>query len=225
MRVSPLRHPLAILRKTIRLTQKEMADLVQRSARTIQAIELDQLPLSEELARLIAQATGIDAGWLLEKNPATPPRKGLTAAQLGKASGPYSLDDYEAHRALMESAASSFELMSNDLSPLQKMTAIMGKKVPPATPTMVTKRALLDRKWAAQIAQDHQTIEALDHLLTQTIATKSSDLIRWKIRRLLQTLADENSVTLNFSHPQQEFLTHVHRRAERPARRSGVKKS
>lgn len=225
MRVSPLRHPLAILRTTIRLTQKEMADLVQRSARTIQAIELGQLPLSEELAMLIAQATGIDAGWLLEKNPATPTRKGLTAAQLGNASGPYSLDDYEAHRALMESAASSYELMSSDLSPLQKTTGIMGKKGPPETPTMITKKALLDRKWGAQIAQDSQTIDALDRLLSETRTTKSSDLIRWKIRRLLQTLADENSVTLNFSHPQQEFLTHVHRRAARPVRRSGVKKS
>jgi transcriptional regulator with XRE-family HTH domain len=77
MRVSPLRHPLAILRTIIRLTQKEMADLVQRSPRTIQAIELGQLPLSEELAMVIAQETGIDAGWLLEKNPATPPREGL----------------------------------------------------------------------------------------------------------------------------------------------------
>jgi hypothetical protein len=109
--------------------------------------------------------------------------------------------------------------MSNDLSPLQKVSSIMAKEGPPETPTMATKKALLDRKYAAQTAQDHQTIEALDRLLTRTLATKSSDIIRWKIRRLLQALADENSVTLDFKPSRQVFLTHVHRRIKRPDRR------
>jgi hypothetical protein len=119
----------------------------------------------------------------------------------------------------MESASSAYELMSNDLSPLQKVSAIMAKKGPPETPTMATKKTLLDRKYAAQTAQDHQTIEALDRLLTRTLATKSSDIIRWKIRRLLQALADENSVTLDFRPSRKEFLTHVHRRIKHPDRR------
>ena len=45
MRPSPLRHPLAVLRQIIGLTQKDFAKLVGKSTTTIQAIELGKLQL------------------------------------------------------------------------------------------------------------------------------------------------------------------------------------
>jgi transcriptional regulator with XRE-family HTH domain len=72
MRNSPLRHNLARLRLFLGLGQKEMADLADCSTRAIQSVELGTLALSESLARKISNATGIDAGWLLENNLKAP---------------------------------------------------------------------------------------------------------------------------------------------------------
>ena len=68
MKPSPLRHNLARLRTYLDLTQKEMADLAGCSARAIQSVELDTLPLSESLARRISAATGVHLRWLVENN-------------------------------------------------------------------------------------------------------------------------------------------------------------
>jgi len=210
MRNSPLRHPLAILRITIGLTQKEMAELVQRSARTIQAIELGQLPLSEDLALVVAQATGIDAGWLLEKNPATPPRKGLTAAHIGETTGAYTREDYELHRSIMESPIATAKEAKAAIRAAAKNTFKNGGQDHVNIPASVTKRALIIAKKDAQRTQDKLICEALDQLLAQTTATAASDLIRWKIRQFIQTLADENAVTLNLKNAPQGFASHVH---------------
>lgn len=76
MRPSPLRHPLAILRRDIDLTQKQLADLAECSRPTIQAIELGKLQLSEKLAQRIAYQTGVAPGWLLDDDVAQPPTRG-----------------------------------------------------------------------------------------------------------------------------------------------------
>jgi len=73
MRLSPLRHPLAVLRTTIGFTQKELASLVGCSRPTIQAIELQRLNMSAELAQKIAYRTGISGLWLLGNDPNQPP--------------------------------------------------------------------------------------------------------------------------------------------------------
>ena len=73
MRPSPLRHPLAVLRQIVGITQKELANLVGKSAATIQAIELGKLALSEELALKIALETGVAMKWLLDGNPSIAP--------------------------------------------------------------------------------------------------------------------------------------------------------
>jgi transcriptional regulator with XRE-family HTH domain len=73
MRPSPLRHPLAVLRQIIGISQKELANLVGKSAATVQAIELGKLALSEELARKISLETGISMKWLLDGDPSGPP--------------------------------------------------------------------------------------------------------------------------------------------------------
>jgi transcriptional regulator with XRE-family HTH domain len=210
MRNSPLRHPLAILRITIGLTQKQMAELVHRSARTIQAIELGQLPLSEELALAVAQATGIDAGWLLEKNPATPPRKGLTAAHAGDTAGAYTREDYELHRSIMEAPVASAKEAEAALREAAKNTFKIDGQDHVNIPASVNKRALNIAKKDSQRAQDKQICEALDHLLAKTTATAASDLIRWKIRQFIQNIADENSVAMNLKNAPLGFLSHVH---------------
>lgn len=73
MRPSPLRHPLAVLRQIIGISQGELAVLVGKSRATIQAVELRKLNLSEELGLKIALETGVSARWLLDGDPAVAP--------------------------------------------------------------------------------------------------------------------------------------------------------
>ena len=67
------RHTLAILRRVIGLTQSELAVIVGRSPRTIQAIEGGRLTLSEDLAVRVSHETGISMHWLLGHNSGEPP--------------------------------------------------------------------------------------------------------------------------------------------------------
>jgi transcriptional regulator with XRE-family HTH domain len=207
MRRSPLSHPLAVLRTTIGLTQKEMADLVDRAARTIQSVELNHLPLSEDLAMAIAQATGVDAGWLLEGNPDTPPRKGLTAENMSAATGEYTRSDYEFHRAFIESPVATPEQMEAITREAAKHQG-KGELVTMTLPVM--KAALLTHKKRILQALDQQTLDALKHLLDKTAAAKNGDLVRWKIRRFLQTLASQNSVKLDLKTIPDMAIAHVH---------------
>jgi hypothetical protein len=73
MRPSPLRHPLAVLRQLVGISQKQLADLVGKSTSAIQRIELKELDLSEELAHKISLETGISMKWLLDGDPSVPP--------------------------------------------------------------------------------------------------------------------------------------------------------
>ena len=178
--------------------------------RTIQAIELDKLPLSEELALRVAQATGIDAGWLLEKNPATPPRKGMTAAHGGETTGAYTREDYELHRSIMEAPIATAKEAEATIRDAAKNTFKIGGQEHVSLPASVTKRALIIAKQDAQRTQDKLIVEALDQLLARTTATAASDLIRWKIRQFIQAIADENEVTLELKCAPAGFTSHVH---------------
>jgi transcriptional regulator with XRE-family HTH domain len=91
MRSSALRHPLAVLRQVIGKSQKEMAELVGKTAATIQAIELKKLNLSEDLAAKIEEETGVSAAWLLDGDVNRPIRNRFGAS--------YLTDDYELARA------------------------------------------------------------------------------------------------------------------------------
>ncbi|MGD0744626.1 MAG: helix-turn-helix transcriptional regulator [Verrucomicrobiota bacterium] len=73
MRRSSQSHTLAVLRILVGLTQKEMAAVLHCSAPTIQAIELDNLNLSEKLAGLASLKTGINLAWLLDNDVTKPP--------------------------------------------------------------------------------------------------------------------------------------------------------
>jgi transcriptional regulator with XRE-family HTH domain len=94
MRISPLKHPLAVLRYTIgpEMTQKEMARLLNRSPVTIQKIELNKLPLAESLAQEISRQTGVSLEWLLMNDVSLPIID--TRAQ------PYTRERFEAFQAL-----------------------------------------------------------------------------------------------------------------------------
>jgi transcriptional regulator with XRE-family HTH domain len=190
MRRSALAHPLAVLRTTIGLTQKEMAGLVGRAARTIQSVELGKLALSEDLAMLIAEATGVDAGWLLEGDPGIPPRKGTTAMGMGTGTGEYGRAEFEFHRAFLESPVASTEELQAAYESALKSKAT-GKGLVTIT-LPVLKRAMLAKKKKALEASDHVIVRNVKAVLEQTVTAGAGDLIRWKIRQFLQTLAEEH---------------------------------
>jgi transcriptional regulator with XRE-family HTH domain len=92
MRPSPLRHTLAVLRTTIGKSQKEMADLLGCSTRSIQAIELGQLKLSDKLAQMAISKAGVDIQWLMENDVSAP----IVCAADG---GPYTKDTFDQWQA------------------------------------------------------------------------------------------------------------------------------
>jgi transcriptional regulator with XRE-family HTH domain len=72
MPLSVRRHNLVRVRESLSLTQSEFARLVGRSFSTIKSIEAGSLKLSNQLATLIAEATGADRAWLLRNDPGEP---------------------------------------------------------------------------------------------------------------------------------------------------------
>ena len=72
MRLSPLKHPLAVLRTTLGLGQKELADKLGCSWRAIQSIELLDLKLSTKLAERLCDETCVNFNWLMGGDPAAP---------------------------------------------------------------------------------------------------------------------------------------------------------
>jgi transcriptional regulator with XRE-family HTH domain len=73
-RPSALRHTVAVLRSIAGLTQKELAAYIDRSRRSVQAVELGQVGLTTELAQRISDETGIELDWLLANDPSKPAR-------------------------------------------------------------------------------------------------------------------------------------------------------
>ncbi len=194
MRNSPLRHPLAILRITIGLTQKELGALVNRAARTIQSIELGHLPLTEELALRLAEATGVDEAWLFAGNPQTPPLKGLSLRQAGRAEGVYTKADYEYHRAYVETP-----LVTRDQLEAAVAEAEAKGSNDLDVPALGVQKSFVRKKQMEFIDLiDRDLTNQLAYILAQTKVTDDMRLVRWKLRRLLEDLAKEFSI----KHPQ-----------------------
>ena len=192
MRNSPLRHPLAILRTTIGLTQKELGALVNRAARTIQSIELGHLPLTEELALRLAEATGVDEAWLFAGNPQTPPPKGLTLRQLGRSQGEYTKADYEYHRAYVETP-----LLTRDQLEAAVAEAEAKGSNDLDVPALGVQKSFLRKKQLESINLiDDDLAKQLAVILARTKLTDNVRLVRWKLRRLLEDLAKEFSIKL-----------------------------
>src|ERR1043166_3670127 len=99
------KHPLAILRRTIGLKQKEMADLLECSLPTIQAIEYGKLMISEKLVGLIAYKTGVSTLWI---------RHGL-GPMTDTHGKPYPRQSYEQHQAVLFAPAQDAGRIENQL--------------------------------------------------------------------------------------------------------------
>jgi transcriptional regulator with XRE-family HTH domain len=187
MRPSPLRHPLAILRITIGLTQKEMGALVKRAARTIQSIELGKLPLCEDLALAIAEATGVDESWLFKGDTSAPPEKGMTLIQAGRGAGVYTRADYEYHRAYLEAPL----VTGADLAEACRKADAEGKDEVDISVMGLDKGKVLGKQaeWIQLIDQGLTLRFRL--ILGLTALTNDMRLARWKIRRFLGELVEE----------------------------------
>lgn len=185
MRRSPLSHPLAVLRTTIGLTQKELGALVGRAARTIQSIELRKLPLSEGLALRLAHETGIDAAWLMEGDPATPPRPGPSVFGLQHLPAPpaFTRKQYEEHRAWMELPIDT----TTPVKILRTKGSVTGSEFKAIGQAHAVRR---------RTSQDRLLVKNFRHLLRATAPAEAGDLVRWKLRQMLKELAEEYSVQL-----------------------------
>jgi transcriptional regulator with XRE-family HTH domain len=192
MRPSPLAHPLAVLRTTIGLTQKQMGALVNRAARTIQSIELGKLPLTEELALRIAEATGVDEAWLFAANPAVPPRKGLTLLQAGRGDGVYSKADYEYHRAYVESPLVTRQELASAIAQAQAK----GSNEIDISVHSLQKASALKRQMELIELIDADLTNQFGFILAQTKLNDNMRLVRWKLRRYLEDLAKEFSLEI-----------------------------
>ena len=65
-------HPVAAVRGYLKLSQKQFAELIDRSASTVQSIELGRLPLSLNLAARISDRTGVLMSWLMSGDVSKP---------------------------------------------------------------------------------------------------------------------------------------------------------
>jgi transcriptional regulator with XRE-family HTH domain len=191
MRPSPLRHPVAVLRTTIGLTQKELADLVDRAARTIQSIELGQLPLSEELALRIAKESGVVESWLLQGDTGIPPQRGKALLAFSEQRRPYRREDYEWQRAFNEAPAGPEAELAGVVKQGPK------RKGGDLTLTLAqAKAAVLAAQPVMLESMDEKLLGAMASFLKQTRKSADALLVRWKLRRLLETLARERAIEL-----------------------------
>jgi DNA-binding XRE family transcriptional regulator len=83
------KHVIAWVREQLALTQSQLANLIDASQHTVQAIELGKLPLSEHFAYQLGEQTGIHPKWFLANKLGNPPpdpvemRKHFEQAQIG----------------------------------------------------------------------------------------------------------------------------------------------
>jgi transcriptional regulator with XRE-family HTH domain len=191
MRPSPLRHPLAVLRTTIGLTQKELAEMTGRAARTIQSIELGHLSLSEELALRIAEETGVDESWLLQGDTGIPPQRGGALLAFAKENRPYTREDYEWQRAFNEEPTAP----ESELAEALKNEAAKGKGR--ISFSRAQAKALVKLAEPVMLeSRDEKLLAAMGSFLKETLRSPDALLVRWKLRRLLEELAKARSVEL-----------------------------
>lgn len=100
MRVSPIRHPFAVLRQClgrhgIAMEQHRLAKILECSAATIQSVELGRLKLSNELAMRASIKTGVSVSWLLNGDPHAPILARYDA-------GPFTRENFERTQAAIK---------------------------------------------------------------------------------------------------------------------------
>ena len=97
MAKSELRTKVAILRAAIGISMKEFAALTGRTFYTWKALESDRLKLSEELAAIISEKTGVALSWLLDASIKGPP--------IGQSGEPFTRKEFEYYQAKVMAGA------------------------------------------------------------------------------------------------------------------------
>lgn len=168
-----MRHPLAVLRHILRMNQAQLGELCGHSGRTIQAVELGKLALSEGLAHRIAQATGISVEWLLNGDPTVPPKADCPAGMRSPERA-YHYEVYEAHRAAaeVETHAAAGEDRQNTIEQVADSHSYHDEMV----------------------KRDRELLALCAALLERTRSTNAAAVIRWRIRNFLDELDAQNPV-------------------------------
>ena len=153
--------------------------MLGRSTRTIQAVELCQLPLSEELAMRIGHETGVEVGWLLSGKADVAPPRGTSAFGLQRfAPGGFTRKDYEQHRSWLE--------LEPDQKSETELKAKTGGLSMAEVKTLAKAATLRARKRA-----DRELVASLKSLLESTATSANGDLARWKVRQSIKAIAEE----------------------------------
>jgi len=145
------------------LNQSELAKLADCSPRTIQAVELGPLNLSDGLALKIAQSTGVSVEWLLNGDPAEPPMADSPAA----IQGPFTEEIFHAHRAFLE---------------IERDAAVNGRE------NTTEQLFAADLHAEALKKQDDRLLVLCRRLLEDTRTDERGPVIRWRLRRMFEQL-------------------------------------
>jgi transcriptional regulator with XRE-family HTH domain len=123
MQVSPKRHPLAVLRLILGWSQKEMADKLKVSRQTIQRVELGTLALSDKLAGVVVEETGVSYEWLMAGDPKRMPS--VESDPLTE----YTREQFDKHGAAHLSLGQSPEvfILNNGPDAVGKLIAILAR--------------------------------------------------------------------------------------------------
>ena len=168
-----MRHPLAVLRQILGMSQAQLGELCGHSGRTIQAVELGKLALSEGLSYRIAQATGVSVEWLLNGDPTAPPKADCPAG-MRSPGRVYSYEVYEAHRAALE---------------VEAHAAGQGRQ-------NTIEQVADSHSYHDEMAErDTELVARCAALLERTQGTDAASVIRWRIRNFLDELDAQNPVS------------------------------
>jgi transcriptional regulator with XRE-family HTH domain len=170
MRPSPFRHPVAVLRNILEMSQTEFGALSDCSSRTIQAVELGKLPLSESLALRIAHSTGISIEWLLKGDPAAPPKADCPSG-ISSPDGGFAYEVYEAHRAALE---------------IENRSASGGGR------ENTSEQLFSEKSFREDLAKrDAELVVLCKDLLGQTVDHEKRSVIRWRLKEFLNELTSD----------------------------------
>jgi len=149
------------------------------------------MPLTDELALRIAEATGVDEAWRAEGNPNIPPHKGLTLIQTGKGEGEYTKADYEFYRAYVETKLWDDKAFEATL----KKAKAEGKQAEVVELIEAKVDLMAKQQWFIENA-DKQLVAEFQLILAETKLNDNLRIARWKIRRFLDDLAKELAIKI-----------------------------
>ena len=167
--------------------QQEQAAGVLEERQQMVAVGVEALGVAGAELDGRAAPGGVD----LRRAAMVQPRRGLTLQGLSFQHRPYNREDFEWQRAYNESPAASQGELAEAVSKGPK------KAGAPFTLTLPQAKAAIHAgKPILQEASDTKLLTAMSHFLEQTRKLPDALLLRWKLRRLLETLAADRSIAL-----------------------------